>query len=108
MSWLPLEYIEQLSVLQNDSYEKPIVILKHSTRCSISVMALGRLDRSIFPTTATFYLLDLLKNRDISNELANKFEVVHESPQILVIKNGECIYDESHMGITMQAIEEVL
>ncbi len=108
MSWLPLQSIDQLATIQQESFNQPIVILKHSTSCSISVMALGRLDRSVFPSNALFYYLDLLKNRDISNALAANYNVVHESPQILIIKNGECIYDESHMGITMQAIEEVI
>jgi bacillithiol system protein YtxJ len=104
MAWLTLNTLQQIQSLTEESFTKPVVVLKHSTRCSISVMALGRLDRSEFPTTASFYLLDLLNHRDISQLLSETFGVHHESPQILIIKNGECVYDESHQGIRMQEI----
>jgi bacillithiol system protein YtxJ len=108
MSWLSLNSSDQLAIISAESFQTPIVLLKHSTRCSISVMALGRLDRSVFPDTAKFYLLDLLQHRDISAALAEKYNVHHESPQILIIKNDECIYDESHQGIRMEDIVEAL
>jgi bacillithiol system protein YtxJ len=108
MAWLPINTIDDVDYIIASSFKFPNVILKHSTRCSISVMALGRLDRSVFPENISFYLLDLLQHRDISNHLSEKFGVHHESPQILVIKNGECIYDESHQGIRMDDIVEVL
>ena len=69
-------------------------------------MAKGRLERASAPDNADFYFLDLIANRNISNKVSAEFNVFHESPQILVIKNGECIYDESHGSITMDEIEE--
>jgi bacillithiol system protein YtxJ len=66
----------------------------------------NRLERSISPTEIDFYYLDLIKHRDVSNAIASLFQVHHESPQILVIKNGECIYEESHYGIMMDDIVE--
>ena len=69
-------------------------------------MAKNRLERSKQPDEIDFYCLDLLKNRDISNTIADMFDVYHESPQILLIKNGKCTYDESHSGIDMNDIEE--
>jgi len=108
MSWHALNTIEQLDSIILESFQIPIVILKHSTRCSISVMALGRLDRSTFPDNAKFYLLDLLKYRDISAAIAERLQVHHESPQIIILRNGECIYDESHQGIRMEEIIAVL
>ncbi len=108
MSWHALNTIEQLDSIRLESFQIPIVILKHSTRCSISVMALGRLDRSTFPDNAKFYLLDLLKHRDISAAIAERLQVHHESPQIIILRNGECIYDESHQGIRMEEIVAVL
>lgn len=67
-------------------------------------MAKGRLDRSPKPDNADFYYLDLVSYRNLSRKVAEVFEVHHESPQVLVIRNGECVFDESHVGISMDAI----
>jgi bacillithiol system protein YtxJ len=107
MNWISLTTEEQLSQIKEKSVTVPQVIFKHSTRCSISSMVLDRLERSSTPESIDFYYLDLIANRNISNKIAEVFNVYHESPQILIIKNGECIYDESHMGIRMDEIVEV-
>jgi len=106
MNWIPLQSEEQIQEIIKKSHEKAQVIFKHSTRCSISSMAKGRLDRSSAPENAEFYYLDLIAFRDISNKVSSEFDVHHESPQILLIKNGECVYDESHGSISMDEIEE--
>jgi len=106
MNWIPLTDQNQLETIQDLSFTTPQVILKHSTTCSISKMSLARLERSEAPSTIQFYYLDLLNYRAISNAIAEKFSVYHESPQILLIKNGECIFDESHGGIQMEEIVE--
>jgi len=106
MNWIHLTEIAIIDQIIKDSFDKPQVIFKHSTRCSISSMALNRLEREEAPANANFYYLDLLKYRDISNIIAERFNVYHESPQILIIRNGECIYDESHQGINMNEIAE--
>ena len=106
MNWIPLNSVEQLDLIHEASFVKPQVIFKHSTTCSISNMAFARFERSAAPDTIDFYYLDLLSFRAISNSIAEKFKVHHESPQVLVIINGECTYDESHMGISMDEIIE--
>lgn len=106
MNWIELKSEDQLTEIVEKSKQTPQVIFKHSTRCSISAMAKGRLERSIAPDNADFYFLDLISHRNISNKVSSTFNVFHESPQILVIKNGECVYDESHGSITMDEIEE--
>jgi bacillithiol system protein YtxJ len=106
MNWIPLTSEDQLSKISSLSTERPQVIFKHSTRCSISSMALSRLERSAPSDTVDFYYLDLIKYRTISAAIAEKYQVAHESPQILLIKNGKCTYDESHMGINMDEILE--
>lgn len=98
----------ELEEIIRRSESKSQVIFKHSTRCSISSVAKGRLERSRVPPDTDFHYLDLISFRNISNKIAQVFKIHHESPQILVIKNGECIYDESHMGIRMEEIEEVV
>jgi bacillithiol system protein YtxJ len=69
-------------------------------------MAKGRLERSKEPENIDFYLLDLINNRSLSNQLSEEFNVWHESPQILLIKDGKCTYDESHTAIRMEEILE--
>ncbi|MBK7763336.1 MAG: bacillithiol system redox-active protein YtxJ [Bacteroidetes bacterium] len=104
MDWKILSELKQIEQLSAESNLQPIVIFKHSTRCSISSVAKARLERAQQPAGISFYYLDLLQHRDISNLLAERYSVYHESPQVLLIKNGECIYDESHNGIDMNEI----
>jgi bacillithiol system protein YtxJ len=106
MNWNQLISMDQLTELKNKSIEKPQLIFKHSTRCSISSMALSRFERSEAASNVDFYLLDLLSFRNISNEIADKFNVRHQSPQILLIHKGECIFDESHNAISMEEVAE--
>jgi len=106
MNWEHLTDEGQLETIIQQSHLQPVVIFKHSTRCSISSMAKNRLERVNAPENVTFYYLDLLRYRGISNKIAELFQIYHESPQVLLIKNGECIYDESHGGIDMAEIAE--
>jgi len=104
MIWLQLTEEEQLNAIIEQSKTQPVVIFKHSTTCSISAMAKMRLDKSETLNNVSFYYLDLLRYRSISNKIAELFGVKHESPQVLLIVDGECVYDESHNGITMDEI----
>jgi bacillithiol system protein YtxJ len=106
MIWKNLEQLIALEEIDKASFTHPILIFKHSTRCSISDVAKARLDKEENLNGVDFYYLDLIKHRDISNALAQKYNVHHESPQILLINKGECVYDESHIGITMAEIKE--
>lgn len=108
MNWIDLSFPGQLEEIRQKSFNQPVVIFKHSTRCSISTVAKSRLEKAGIPAEVEFYYLDLLKFRSISNQVAEEFKVYHESPQVLLIKNGDCIYDESHMGIDMQEIISAL
>lgn len=96
----------QLAGIREESKTKPVVIFKHSTRCSISSMAKGRLDRGEAPEGISFYYLDLIRYRNLSNLVADEFAVQHESPQVLIIRNEVCTFDESHGGIDLQEILE--
>ena len=106
MNWIHLTTEEQLENIKLKSSTTPQVIFKHSTTCSISKMAFSRFERADAPDSIDFYYLDLLNYRPISNAIAEVFQVHHESPQILLIKNGECVYDESHYGIMMDELLE--
>ena len=104
MHWIHLTDEEQLKQIITNSQIRPQVIFKHSTRCSISAVALQRLQKVAQPADIDFYFLDLLSYRPLSNRIADAFKVPHESPQVLLIRNGECVYEESHMGISMNEI----
>ncbi|MBK6937514.1 MAG: bacillithiol system redox-active protein YtxJ [Chitinophagaceae bacterium] len=106
MNWHQLSSEEQLKKIIEASYQKPQVIFKHSTRCSISGAARARLEKSAEPEGIEFHYLDLLSYRPLSNKIAETFHVHHESPQVLLIKKGECIFDESHLSIYMEEIIE--
>lgn len=105
--WIELESEEQLMTIQSRSFEQKAVIFKHSTRCNISSMVKSRLERSVLPEGIEFYYLDLIRYRAISNRVAEMYDIPHESPQLLLIRNGECIYDQSHTAIRMEELEEM-
>jgi bacillithiol system protein YtxJ len=108
MNWTSLDSADQVGAIkQNAGYS---LIFKHSTRCSISMMAKRRfeMDMDKLPTDMPLYFLDLIKYRDISSHIAQEFQVHHESPQMLLIKDGECILDQSHGGISVEEALEVL
>jgi bacillithiol system protein YtxJ len=107
--WINLEDLGQLNEIITVSEEKPVVIFKHSTRCSVSRMVLKQFENEFnLQDKMEAYFLDLIENRAISNEIASKFEVVHQSPQLLVIKNGKCIYNISHSDIDAVFLNQLL
>ena len=100
MDWEPLNHISQLDEIVAASNEKPVAIFKHSTRCSISRMALKQFENEFdFTEKVTPYFLDLITFRDVSNDIASRFGVQHQSPQLILIKDGKAIYDASHSDI---------
>ena len=110
-SWIQLTQPEQLVDIVRESEEQTVLIFKHSTTCSISAAAKSRLERQWADAglqNVKLYYLDLLRFRPISNEIAEKFGVRHESPQLLLIKQGECRYDASHMGIRLSDVQSQL
>lgn len=107
MNWNKLENINHLNVIDEESKGGKVLILKHSTRCGISSTVVDRFERNWKDADSKKmkpYFLDLLAHRDISNEIANRYKVVHESPQVLLIENGVCTYHTSQLDITCQEI----
>lgn len=100
--WVPLASSEQLEVIKERSVVKPQVIFKHSTTCGISRMVINRFNEGydIPVDSLDLHYLDLHQYRSVSNETSKMFGVVHESPQLLVIKNGTVVAHESHGAIT--------
>ncbi|NEM96521.1 bacillithiol system redox-active protein YtxJ [Pontibacter burrus] len=109
MNWHPLNNTEQLDLVLEESKHTPVVIFKHSTRCSISSTAKSRLERQwdgkgldhVKP-----YYLDLIAYRPVSNEVADVLDVQHESPQLLLVQDGVCTYNASHMSISVDELKK--
>ncbi len=107
--WMYLEETP-LDEIVKISFEKPVAIFKHSTRCSVSRMAWNQFSNqyAIEFEKMELYFLDLLAHRSISNEVAERFGVVHQSPQLIVIKDGKAVYDASHSDIDAQDLKNYL
>ncbi|MGQ0829835.1 MAG: bacillithiol system redox-active protein YtxJ [Bacteroidota bacterium] len=113
MNWLLLTTEKQLAEFHQcsfDSSNKGVLVFKHSTRCSLSDIALNRLERTwkLPSEELPVYFLDLIAYRALSNEIASRYAVIHESPQVLIIKNGKCIYTGSHSGISFDGIRRAI
>lgn len=108
MDWLQLKDEAQVQEIKELSRKEAVLVFKHSTRCPTSALALSRLEGSwkseemkgIKP-----YFLDLLSYRPVSSKIAEEFNVRHESPQALIIKDGACVYHASHLGISYPEIK---
>ena len=108
--WIELTSSEQLKQAIESSVENAVILFKHSTRCSISSMAKSRFESNWTTdlSDVSIYYLDLIAHRNISNEIAELTGIEHQSPQAIVLKNKEVIYDASHSEISAKAIENLL
>lgn len=111
MNWNQLNTEEGLKAIKERSADKAVIIFKHSTRCPVSQMALSWFERSwkeeemkeVEP-----YFLDLISYRPVSGKVAEVFDVQHESPQLLLIRNGQCTYHRSHSNISYKELQKEL
>lgn len=111
MNWNKLESesdLYNLILISKTNTDKYFLIFKHSTRCPVSAMSLHRLERnwSLVKEKITPYFLDLIKFRSVSNQIEESFGVRHQSPQVLLIKDGECIYHQSHHLISVEELNQ--
>ena len=105
INWNELTDLGQLSEIIEISNEKPVAIFKHSTRCSVSRMALKQFENEFNSSDkVTPYFLDLIAHRDISNEIASRFGVTHQSPQLILIKERKAVYNVSHSDIDAEEL----
>lgn len=109
MDWNLLTDLGQLNEIMSLSNESPVAIFKHSTRCSVSRMALKQFENEFDSSDkVTPYFLDLIAYRDVSNEIANRFGVQHQSPQLILIKEGKAIYNASHSDIDANVLKTIV
>lgn len=110
MNWKELKSLEGIDQAIKESEETPVLIYKHSTRCSISAASLDRLERrwdDVEMGQVSAYYLDLISFRDVSNAIASKLGVVHQSPQAILLRNGKVVHEASHFGIDYAEIAEL-
>ena len=109
-NWKPITTEENLNEILKASETKPQIIFKDSTTCGISAFAKERLveGSDLMTATADFNYLDLLTYRNISNQIAQELNVRHQSPQIIVLKNREVVFDDSHHSIEPKKIQKHL
>lgn len=108
--WQELKAIEDIAEVFKQSEQFPCLVFKHSTRCSISIAAKRRLEavsNELLQEFKCFYV-DVLANRDVSNEIARATNVVHESPQAIIVYNGKAVGSLSHRDISLPALQEIL
>jgi len=100
-NWIPLDSMLQLNEIVAKSNSKTQAIFKHSTRCGVSSMVIRQFEKqfNLSEDEIDLYYLDLLRFRDISNAIATKFQVAHQSPQLIVIKDKKIVAHDSHHGI---------
>ena len=109
MDWNLLTDLGQLNEIMSLSNESPVAIFKHSTRCSVSRMALKQFENEFDSSDkVTPYFLDLIAYRDVSNESAYRFGVQHQSPQLILIKDGKAIYNASHSDIDANVLKTIV
>jgi bacillithiol system protein YtxJ len=106
--WKEITSVEEFNEMLNAPTDKAKLFFKHSTRCSISSMALKGFEREWNVSSDDFelYFVDLIAHRDISNAIAAESHVEHQSPQVVVWRNGEVIYNASHHHIDAQKIQQ--
>ena len=110
INWVPLSESSQLDTLIKLSKTKPVLIFKHSTRCGISRMALKSFEKQYDLSTdqIELYFLDLLNYRGLSDEIATRFHISHQSPQVIVLQNEKVVYHDSHYQISVEEIKKVI
>ena len=107
INWKDLSSVDDLQQALEASQEQPIVLFKHSTRCSVSLMAKKVVERS-WDLPIDAYFLDLIAHRDVSNAIAQELEVQHQSPQLIVVKDGKAIHHASHSAINVADVATLL
>ncbi|NIJ54330.1 bacillithiol system redox-active protein YtxJ [Dyadobacter arcticus] len=103
MNWVTINSEEEVESIYNSADYS--IIYKHSPRCMTSLMAYRQLKNDVNAVQhldMPLYIVDVISNRRESMAIASNFQVQHQSPQILVVKNGECLYDASHEAISLK------
>ena len=82
------------------SNQVPVVIFKHSLTCPISASAYDQMSEC----EGDIALVEVQRARELSNEIEDRLNVPHESPQVIVLRNGQVAWNASHFKITTDAV----
>ncbi len=104
--WKKIESEKDLELAVEKSFQQKILIFKHSTRCFISKTVLRSFEKQMQNSDKnySYFFLDLIAHRNISNEIESRFDVTHQSPQLIVLENGKAVYDASHQSIDLDKV----
>lgn len=110
VNWIPLTSLAQLEEIKEQSKGETVLIFKHSTRCGISSMVIKRFEQLFDESMqqVKVYYLDLLSYRNISDEVGYTFQVMHQSPQLLIVKNETAVFHTSHYDITAVNLQQYI
>jgi bacillithiol system protein YtxJ len=108
LNWTEIHSVDELHEIWDNSLEKPAVFFKHSTRCSISSMALRAFERDWVSDDTKLFFIDLIANRDVSNLLAELSNVEHQSPQIIVTSKKTVLFSDSHGTIDAEKVQKLI
>lgn len=109
-TWINVISVDQLNEILNSTQNQYSLFFKHSTRCSISSMALKFFESDWDNTidNVQCYFIDLISYREVSNALADLSKIVHQSPQVILMRNGEVNYHASHESIDTSKILNII
>lgn len=107
-TWHELKSLDDLKEAERMSFDKPVVLFKHSVTCGISAGAFDRLESWEASANYGFYYLDLKAHRDVSNEIAARYGIIHQSPQVIVLRNGQAVFNTSHHAIQHDAMQRAI
>ena len=93
-----------LDGLLADSKQKPVIVFKHSTACSISSRAYREMEK----VEGQVNILEVQSAREISRELANLTGVRHETPQVIVLRDGKAVWNASHFDVKAAAVAKAV
>jgi bacillithiol system protein YtxJ len=100
----PIITLNQLDVLFDSSNAEEVVLFLHDYECPISSRAYQQMSR----LDAVVNLIDVAKFKDLTVTIAERTSVVHESPQVIILRNGVSEWDASHSGITEKRVQNAL
>lgn len=108
--WNHLNDEQEVERLIEESYQRPVALFKHSTRCGISHFVKDSLHSNwrLNSEKLGFYLIDLLNFRQLSNHVAERFGIAHQSPQLILLHEGKPIYNASHQAISVDELHAVV
>ena len=107
----PLTNLQELDACLSESLQRPILIFKHSTACPISSEAfreVAKYTQGAGETGPEVYMVKVIEDRPVSNQIADELALQHRSPQLILVKDRAVVWSSSHYGINQHAIRDAI